>query len=184
MGSFYLGYIVSHLPGGIIADVFGGKWVLSLGIFSTAIFTLVTPMFITAGGSTALIILRALMGLGEGTTFPALSTLLARWVPLKERGKLGSLVLSGGILGQILGQTIAGIILDDYEWPMVFYFFGVGGVLWFIFFVSLHIFLSFNRLYLFYLIVYFRPLCVLVIPSHILTSSRRKKNIFWVKWVH
>lgn len=31
-----------------------------------------------------------------GTTFPALSSLLAAWIPLKERSKLGSLVFGGG----------------------------------------------------------------------------------------
>lgn len=43
-----------------------------------------------------MIILRILMGLGEGTTFPALSVLLASWVPEKERSKLGSFVFGGG----------------------------------------------------------------------------------------
>lgn len=33
---------------------------------------------------------------GLGTTFPALSALLASWIPLTERSKLGSLVFGGG----------------------------------------------------------------------------------------
>lgn len=36
------------------------------------------------------------MGLGEGTTFPALSAMLAAWIPSTERSKLGSLVFGGG----------------------------------------------------------------------------------------
>lgn len=54
---------------------------------------------IFSGGDNALIlliILRMLMGLGAGPSFPALTVLLAAWVPQKERGKLGTLVLSGG----------------------------------------------------------------------------------------
>lgn len=43
-----------------------------------------------------MIILRILMGLGEGTTFPALSVLLASWVPVNERSKIGSFVFGGG----------------------------------------------------------------------------------------
>lgn len=96
LSSFYWGYAATHLPGGMLAEKFGGKWTLGLGILSTAIFTLLTPWALEAGGSTALIVLRVLMGLGEGTTFPAMSALLAAWVPLKERSKLGSLVFGGG----------------------------------------------------------------------------------------
>lgn len=84
------------MPGGLLAEKFGGKYTLALGILSTAIFTLLTPVCVEWGGSTALIVLRVLMGLGEGTTFPALSALLAAWIPLKERSKLGSFVFGGG----------------------------------------------------------------------------------------
>lgn len=96
LSSFYWGYVITHLPGGLLAEKFGGKWTLGLGILSTAIFTLLTPLAVDMGGANALIILRVLMGLGEGTTFPAMSALLASWVPLTERSKLGSFVFGGG----------------------------------------------------------------------------------------
>lgn len=151
MSSFYIGYIVTHIPGGLLAEKFGGKWTLGLGILSTAFFTLVTPIAITEGGSTALIIVRILMGLGEGTTFPALSVLLSQWVPIKERGKLGALVLGGGQVGTILGNSLSGVLLDVYDWPVVFYLFGGLGVVWFIFFVSI-IFVICNLQFVFQLI--------------------------------
>ena len=76
------------------------------------------------------------LGLGEGTTFPALSALLATWVPLKERSKLGSFVFGGGQIGTILGTALSGILLDYFDgWESVFYFFGALGVLWFIVFI-------------------------------------------------
>ncbi|XP_058815568.1 putative inorganic phosphate cotransporter isoform X1 [Topomyia yanbarensis] len=138
LSSFYWGYVITHLPGGILAEKFGGKWTLSLGILSTAVFTLITPWAVNLGGSTALIVIRVLMGLGEGTTFPALSALLASWIPLKERSKLGSLVFGGGQMGTILGNLISGLLLHNIEgWSSVFYFFGGMGVLWFILFTVL-----------------------------------------------
>lgn len=88
--------MLTHIPGGILAERFGGKWTLGLGILSTAAFTVLTPITVELGGARGLIILRILMGLGEGTTFPALSALLASWVPEKERSKIGSFVFGGG----------------------------------------------------------------------------------------
>lgn len=96
LSAFFIGYVITHLPGGILAEKFGGKWTLGLGILSTALFTLATPVAVVYGGPYALIVLRVLMGLGEGTTFPALSALLASWIPITERSKIGSFVFGGG----------------------------------------------------------------------------------------
>ncbi|KAH8250691.1 hypothetical protein KR038_008041 [Drosophila bunnanda] len=137
LSSFYIGYIVTHIPGGLLAEKFGGKWTLGIGILSTAVFTMLTPLAIDLGGSDWLIVTRVLMGLGEGTTFPALSVLLAAWVPANERGKLGALVLGGGQVGTIMGNLLSGVFLDAYDWPFVFYFFGGLGVIWFAIFVFL-----------------------------------------------
>lgn len=134
LSSFYIGYVITHVPGGVIAEKYGGKWTLSLGILSTAIFTVLTPICVEKGGHIALIILRILMGLGEGTTFPALSVLLASWVPEKERSKLGSFVFGGGQIGTVAGNFLSGLILDSYSWPWVFYFFGGISIVWFIIF--------------------------------------------------
>jgi MFS family permease len=135
LSSFYWGYIITHVPGGLLAQRFGGKYVLSFGILSTAIFTLITPLAIDAGGAPVLIALRVLEGLGEGTTFPALSALLAMWIPLKERSKLGAFVFGGAQIGTILGNSLSGLVIDAFDdWRAVFYFFGVCGILWFCFF--------------------------------------------------
>lgn len=122
----------------MLAEKFGGKYTLSLGILSTAIFTLLTPLTIRTGGPIALIVLRVLEGAGEGTTFPALSALLACWIPLKERSKLGSFVFGGGQIGTILGTLLSGYLIHWFEsWDSVFYFFGICGILWFIIFTMI-----------------------------------------------
>jgi len=51
LSSFYIGYIVTHIPGGLLAEKFGGKWTLGLGILSTAVFTMLTPLAIEKGDS-------------------------------------------------------------------------------------------------------------------------------------
>lgn len=49
LSSFYWGYVITHLPGGYLAEKFGGKYTLSLGILSTAVFTLLTPVVVEWG---------------------------------------------------------------------------------------------------------------------------------------
>lgn len=172
LSSFYIGYLITHIPGGILAERYGGKWILGLGILSTAFFTLITPLAIHTGGAGGLIAVRILMGLGEGTTFPALSALLSQWVPAKERSKLGSLVLGGGQVGTILGNIISGVIMDNHPWEMVFYVFGGIGVLWFVIFVSV-LLLPFNCVC--NVSFLFRPHFATAAQTHILSSNKGKR---------
>jgi len=55
----------------MLAEKFGGKYVLGLGILSTAVFTLLTPLAATYGGAEWLIAVRVLEGLGEVSAFCA-----------------------------------------------------------------------------------------------------------------
>lgn len=134
LSSFFWGYVVTHIPGGMLAEKFGGKYVLGLGILSTAVFTLLTPVAATYGGSDWVIAVRILEGLGEGPTFPALNAILARWVPPQQRGILGSLVFAGALIGTVAGTAVSGVLIQYTAggWPSVFYVFGAVGVLWFI----------------------------------------------------
>ncbi|KAJ8681411.1 hypothetical protein QAD02_017198 [Eretmocerus hayati] len=74
------------------------------------------------------------MGLGEGTTYPALNVLLAQWIPEEERSKAGAIVYAGAPLGSTFGMVVAGLIMQHSinGWPTVFYFFGTLGVISFI----------------------------------------------------
>lgn len=125
--------MVTHLPGGWIAEKYGGKHTLGFGILLTAVFTLLTPAAIYIGDSTALIILRILMGIGEGTTYPAINVLLAKWTPPEERSRTASFVYAGALIGTVFATTVSGWILQysDIGWPLVFYVMGTISVIWF-----------------------------------------------------
>ncbi|XP_046627274.1 putative inorganic phosphate cotransporter isoform X1 [Neodiprion virginianus] len=137
LSSFYWGYVITHLPGGQLAERFGGKYTLGLGILSTAIFTLITPLVVEEFDATGLIVLRFLMGLGEGTTFPALNSLISKWAPPAERSKIGSLILAGAQIGTVVANALSGVLLQysSIGWRSVFYVFGSIGVAWFVVFV-------------------------------------------------
>lgn len=95
LSSFYWGYIITHIPGGILVEKFGGKLTLLFGIAATSVLTILTPLSISMGGSTLLIVNRVVMGLCQGFIYASVFGLLATWIPLKERTTLGVFVLSG-----------------------------------------------------------------------------------------
>jgi Major Facilitator Superfamily len=61
---FFLGYAATQLVGGTLADRYGGKAVLAVGVVTWSAFTFLTPDAAMAGSAT-LITCRICMGLGE-----------------------------------------------------------------------------------------------------------------------
>ncbi|KAG7163343.1 inorganic phosphate cotransporter-like 1 [Homarus americanus] len=132
LGSFFYGYAVTNLMGGRAAEYVGPKLVYGMGVLLTSLFTILSP--ICAEFSAPLFItLRIFEGFTEGVTFPAMSFMLASWVPPNERAKLSSLVYAGAQFGTVVTLTASGWMCDsDFlgGWPSVFYVFGGLGVIW------------------------------------------------------
>lgn len=49
LSSFYWGYIITHIPGGLLAEKIGGKFVFSGGLMFAAIITLLIPIIVNLG---------------------------------------------------------------------------------------------------------------------------------------
>lgn len=65
--------------------------------------------------------------------FPALNILLAQWIPLQERSRLGSLSFAAVEFGVVIGNGVSGWLIKMTKmWNSVFYFFGAFAVLWYI----------------------------------------------------
>lgn len=136
LSAFYWGYILTHIPGGQLAAKIGGKNTLLIGTMIACLFTMLTPLAIDYGGVNALIAARVIVGLGEGAVFPACNTLLAAWTPMKERSISATVVFSGGMIGSVFGSSLSGILMSNFGWKSVFYYFGGAAVVWCILFVS------------------------------------------------
>ncbi|NCW10769.1 MAG: MFS transporter [Proteobacteria bacterium] len=129
---FYIGYVLTMILGGILADKYGGKTVLGVGVLLWSIFTMLTPFF-AYNGFLALLFIRVLIGLGEGITFPSWHSLYARWIPFNERTRSIAITNSGISAGTIFGYVATALIIASYSWEWVFYSFGMLGLIWFIF---------------------------------------------------
>ncbi|XP_076445676.1 sialin-like [Babylonia areolata] len=134
LGAFFYGYTVTQVPGGWLAERFGGKRLFGYGCLVTALLTLLTPVAARAGVP-YLVVVRVLEGMGEGVTCPALHAMWAMWAPLYERSKLVAFALSGSQLGTVFAMPISGVLCEHGfagGWPSVFYVFGALGCAWFV----------------------------------------------------
>ncbi|XP_077288213.1 putative inorganic phosphate cotransporter [Arctopsyche grandis] len=134
LGSFFYGYVLTQVPGGRFAELFGGKLVFGLGVLLTAIFTLLSPAAAYCN-YTLFIVVRILEGVAEGVTFPAMHAMLARWIPPEERSKFAAIVYAGSNFGSVVSFPLSGWLCTlewGGGWPLCFYLFGGLGIVWFI----------------------------------------------------
>ncbi|PPS15608.1 hypothetical protein GOBAR_AA05002 [Gossypium barbadense] len=128
--SFFWGYLLTQILGGIWADKIGGKLVLGFGVVWWSVATVLTPIAAKIG-LPFLLIMRAFMGIGEGVAMPAMNNLLSKWIPVSERSRSLALVYSGMYLGSVTGLAFSPILIHKFGWPSVFYSFGSLGSIWF-----------------------------------------------------
>ncbi|XP_074641028.1 sialin-like [Tubulanus polymorphus] len=139
LGSFFWGYLITQLPGGILASRFGAKRVIGFFMIATSIATLLVPV----GARTNyifLIVLRIICGMGSGIWFPCFHIMWANWAPPLERSKLMSFTYSGAQLGNVLTLPLAGLLCKygfDGGWPSIFYILGALSLIWCILWLAL-----------------------------------------------
>ncbi|KAG8326865.1 putative inorganic phosphate cotransporter [Homalodisca vitripennis] len=128
--SLYIGYILAHLPAGIIADIIGGKQVFGGGILVSAFVSLGTPPlarlspYAVMGG-------RIVQGFGQGCMFPSTSALVAKWAPPNERSTMTGIVQTGVMFGNAISYATSGFILGAFPtWEPIFYIVGIIALMW------------------------------------------------------
>ncbi|WP_192458183.1 MFS transporter [Musicola keenii] len=125
--AFFIGYAITMLPAGMLADRFGGGIVLMTGTLWWAIFTFLTPLGTTLGTMMAL---RILVGIGQGLLVPANFSLLSNWVTRNESGKGTGLLQIGCPAGIAAAMVIAAWIIQTWGWQHVFYLLAAPGLVW------------------------------------------------------
>ncbi len=129
LSAFFWGYFWTQLLGGWMADRFGARRVLAVGVAIWSLATLVTPAA-AADSFSILFAIRVILGLGEGVNFPAIHSLTARWMPAVERARSLSLNFSGMYAGTVLALIASPWIIITFGWPALFYISGALGLGW------------------------------------------------------
>jgi MFS transporter, ACS family, hexuronate transporter len=83
-----------------------------------------------ATGFAWLLVMRFLLGMGEGGAFPAATRVVSEWLPAQQRSTAMGLINAGTAIGSLLAPPMIGLILFYSGWRMVFFAAGVLGLLW------------------------------------------------------
>ena len=126
MSIFYIGYSITQIPGGLLADIFGVRKVATIAMLWWSSFTAVTG---AAGNLTQMLTARFLFGLGEGM-FPACSfKTIAVWFPKKDRATATAILFSSTSIGAALAPLAVVAIISLWGWRAVFFGLSLPGIL-------------------------------------------------------
>ena len=127
LAAFFLSYALSNLFLSPLAERFGAKRSIIAAIVAFSVFTLLSAPL--GQSFTALVILRLLLGLGEGVHIPMLSAITSRWFPASERSRANTIWGIGIILATAVGPLLLIPLIQAIGWRLMFAVLGVVGML-------------------------------------------------------
>jgi ACS family D-galactonate transporter-like MFS transporter len=124
---FFWSYSIAQMPAGWLADRFGVGRVYATGFMIWAVAAVLTGL---APSFAVLVLLRLVMGLGQGIVFPGSARAIANWFSAKERGGATATFLSGMRVGQAAITSFGAATIAIYGWRFFFIVTGLAGVVW------------------------------------------------------
>jgi ACS family hexuronate transporter-like MFS transporter len=124
---FFVAYTVGNPLWGSILDYVGLRLGMILGV---AIWTAASVSHGWVGAFVGFAAVRALLGLGEGVTFPGGLRTAVESLPATKRARAVALSFSGGTLGGVAAPLIAVPLSVAHGWRIAFLISGAFGVAW------------------------------------------------------
>lgn len=136
MASLFAGYMTTGIIAGRMADASGGKRVLAAGVVVWSLMTALTPVAARYGGLKSVVVVRFLLGCGEGSAMPAMNSMVQAGVPERLISRALAFIYSGMYVGSVLGLVLTPPLmrLGAGSWEIPFYVFGAVGMAWTLFF--------------------------------------------------
>ncbi|KAI5639153.1 major facilitator superfamily domain-containing protein [Phthorimaea operculella] len=130
LSSFFWGYIVLQVPGGMLSTRVGSKILLLTTVTINSVVSILLPVAAYHGGWKMVCACRIIQGLSQGFLFPSAHNLLSKWAPLDEKSRFGTFVYAGVMLGMTAQYFVSGFIVSAWGWPAIFYVNGACGAFW------------------------------------------------------
>ena len=125
--AFLWSYLIVVLPWGILVDRIGTRWSTASGMAFWGFATILTGL---SWNFASAFISRLLMGLGEGSTYPAGGRTIREWIPAGERGLATVVFNCGGYFGPAIGSITMAYIVSHFGWRAGFYAAGAICFVW------------------------------------------------------
>jgi ACS family glucarate transporter-like MFS transporter len=111
MAAFMVGYGVFEMPWGYLGDKFGVRHIVAGVILGGSILTACVVLVVLLPRNVALvfsflIVIRFLFGMFQAGTFPAMSRMMADWLPTTERGSAQGAIWMSSRLGGFIAPVV------------------------------------------------------------------------------
>jgi len=127
VSGFSIAYMVGNPLWGRLLD----RWGVRLGMLAAvSLWTLASTAHAWAFGFVSLMLLRIVLGFGEGATFPGALRTVVQTLPESSRARGTALSYSGGALGAVITPWVVTPIFRAYGWQAAFLFTGAVGAAW------------------------------------------------------
>lgn len=123
---FAILYSVLGIPLGLLAERTVRTRMLAICIAAWSIMTAACGL---ASNFVTLLLGRVGVGVGEAGAAPISSSLVSDHFARDRRGSVLGIILLGAPFGFLLGQSLGGLIADEWGWRAAFYAMGVPGIL-------------------------------------------------------
>jgi len=128
LGCFFYGYALSVWPFGLLADMFGARYLIFFSLGASSLCGILYPIC-AHWGYGYLVAIRVIQGLVQGGIFPPQTSLWGRWAPVSERTILLGITQMVALLGNVFGNSLTGLICDKLGWEWSFYIYGICGII-------------------------------------------------------
>ena len=126
LAAFFLSYAVSNMLLSPLAERFGPKRSVIAAIAAFSLFTILSAPL--GQSLTALIVLRLLLGVGEGVHIPMLSAITSRWFPVDERSRANAIWVAGILLANAIAPLLVIPLINAIGWRATFAVLGAVGM--------------------------------------------------------
>lgn len=127
LAAFFVSYALSNMLLSPFAERFGPKRSVIAAIAAFSLFTILSAPL--GQSLTALIVLRLLLGLGEGVHIPMLSAIVSHWFPVGERSRANAIWGAGILLATATAPLIVVPLIDAIGWRPTFAVLGAVGMM-------------------------------------------------------